>query len=178
MLCYNFDAMDQSTTFDINKYFADIINSAGDIIIGKDLDGNIVSWNRGAEKEYGYKADEVIGKNISILVTPGNENEIIEILKKIKAGQTIEHYETVRKTKDGRNVDVSISVSPIKDSDGNIIGASTIGHDITNSKLIENENKEKYLEIERLNKMMTDRELKMIELKKENAELKEKLENK
>jgi PAS domain S-box-containing protein len=77
------------TSSDINKYLAEIINSADDIIIGKDLDGNIVSWNRGAEKIYGYTASEVIGKNISILVISGNENEITEILKKLRLDKTL-----------------------------------------------------------------------------------------
>jgi PAS domain S-box-containing protein len=120
--------------FDKEKYLASIIDSADDAIIGKDLNGVILSWNKGAEKIYGYSSDEIIGKNITILTVPENEDEIKKILKKVSEGEKIGHYETTGKTKDGRRINISLIVSPIKDSRNNIVGASTIAHDITGLK--------------------------------------------
>ncbi len=110
---------------------ASIIWFSEDAIIGKNLDGIITSWNLGAEKIYGYTESEVIGKPISILLPPGLENEMPQILGKIRSGEHIEHYETKRQTKDGRHIWVSLTISPIRDSNGRIVAASTIGRDIT-----------------------------------------------
>ncbi len=116
---------------------ASIIDSSEDAIIGKDLNGNIISWNRGAEKIYGYTPEEVVGKNISLL-TPGDRpDEIPEILRKIARGENVEHHESVRVTKDGRHLNVSISVSPLRDVKGDIVGASAIARDITTQKRAE-----------------------------------------
>jgi PAS domain S-box-containing protein len=126
---------------DLNtQYFlATIVESSDDAIISKTLDGIITSWNKGAEKIFGYKADEVIGKSIVILMPPNRENEEPGILEKLRRGEKIDHYETVRITKDGRLLDISITVSPVKDSKGNIIGASKIARDITEKKKAERE---------------------------------------
>jgi PAS domain S-box-containing protein len=113
---------------------AAIVESSDDAIIGKDLDGIIRSWNRGAERLYGYRAEEVIGKPISFLIPPDHPNELPAILERLKHGERIEHYETVRVCKDGRRLDVSLSISPIKDESGRIIGASKIARDITEHK--------------------------------------------
>ncbi len=118
---------------------ADIVKFSDDAIIGKTLDGIIISWNRGAEIIYGYTESEVIGKPIKILIPPEQENEVPRILEKIKSGEHIEHYEAVRQTKDGRKIQMSLTISPVRDSEGKIITASTIAHDITERKKAENE---------------------------------------
>ncbi len=110
---------------------ASIVDSSADAIIGKDLDGTITTWNRGAEAMYGYSADDVIGKNISLLTSKERPDEIPQILAKIARGERIEHYESVRVTKDGRHLNVSISISPIRESGDRIVGASAIARDIT-----------------------------------------------
>lgn len=114
-----------------------IIESADDAIISKTLEGVITSWNVGAERIFGYQADEVIGKPVTILIPPDHLDEEPEILRKIKAGEPVEHYETVRVRKDGTPVDISLTVSPIKTADGKIIGASKIARDISERKRAE-----------------------------------------
>ncbi|MGA2227945.1 MAG: PAS domain S-box protein, partial [Syntrophobacteraceae bacterium] len=113
---------------------AAIVESSEDVIIGKNLDGIITSWNRGAEKIYGYTASEIVGKPISTLLPPGLEDEVLQILGKIESGEHIEHYETVRRRKDGRDIFMSLTISPIRNAEGRIVGASTIGRDITERK--------------------------------------------
>ncbi|MCX6170179.1 MAG: PAS domain S-box protein [Ignavibacteriales bacterium] len=120
---------------------AAIVESSEDAIIGKNLDGVITSWNKGAEKIYGYTENEMIGKSISLLVPLKNNNEVPVILEKLKLGEIIDHYETIREKKDGKEIYMSLSISPIKDQEGKIIGASSIGRDITERKRIEEEMK-------------------------------------
>ncbi|HWQ18643.1 MAG TPA: PAS domain S-box protein [Methanotrichaceae archaeon] len=110
---------------------ASIVESSDDAIITKTSRGIITSWNRGAERIYGFLASEVIGKPISILIPPGYTDEVPSILERINHGESIHHYETVRRRKDGQTIHVSVSISPIKDKQGQIIGASTIARDIT-----------------------------------------------
>jgi PAS domain S-box-containing protein len=117
---------------------AAVVESSEDAIISKTLEGVITSWNRGAQRIYGYSPEEVVGRHISILVPSDNPDEIPAILAKLRRGQKIEHYETVRVTKDGRRLDISLTISPIRDSAGNITGASTIARDITERKRTEN----------------------------------------
>jgi hypothetical protein len=113
---------------------ASIIDSSEDAILSKDLNGVITSWNRGAEHIYGYTSEEAIGKHISLL-TPGDHTaEISKILGQIALGETVEHHESVRVTKDGRQLNVSISVSPLRDASDKIVGASVIARDITAQK--------------------------------------------
>jgi PAS domain S-box-containing protein len=116
---------------------AAIVESSEDAIIGKDMGGIITSWNKGAEKIYGYSENEVIGKPITILVKQGQSDEIHQIIERIKSGEHIAHFETVRKRKDGHDIHVSLTVSPIRDSEGNIVASSTIGRDITRRKQID-----------------------------------------
>ena len=111
-------------------FLAAIVESSDDAIIGKTLEGTISSWNEAAEAMYGYRADEVIGKPISLLVPPDRQNEMSQILGSIRRGQRLSHFETVRVTKDGRLIEVSVTVSPVKDAAGAIVGAATIAHDI------------------------------------------------
>ena len=108
-----------------------LIESADDAIISKTLDGIITSWNAGAQRIFGYTADEAIGKSVTILIPEGHLDEEPAILAKLRAGQRIEHYETIRMRKDGKLIDISLTVSPIIGPDGRIIGASKIARDIT-----------------------------------------------
>jgi len=111
-----------------------IIESADDAIISKTLEGVIASWNKGAERIFGYKADEIIGRSVLTLIPPELQSEEPGILARIRAGDRIEHYETVRVRKDGTRLDISLTVSPIRGADGRIIGASKIARDITERK--------------------------------------------
>jgi PAS domain S-box-containing protein len=111
-----------------------VAETSEDAIITKDLNGIIISWNKGAEGVFGYEADEVIGKSVSILIPPERHDEEPSILERIRRGQRIEHYETVRQRKDGTLIDISLSVSPLADATGVIVGASKIARDITEQK--------------------------------------------
>lgn len=115
-------------------WLAAIIESADDAIISKTLEGIITSWNRGAEHLFGYTADEVIGKPVTILIPLDHIDEEPQILGRIRRGERVEHYETVRVGKDGRLIDISLTVSPIRSADGTIIGASKIARDISDRK--------------------------------------------
>jgi two-component system, cell cycle sensor histidine kinase and response regulator CckA len=115
-----------------------IVESSYDAIVGADLLGNITSWNKSAERIYGYSAEEAVGRPLSaILIPSGMENEESAILNRLRAGESVEHYETVRKRKDGALIEISLTVSPIKDGNGEIIGASKISRDITERKRFE-----------------------------------------
>ncbi len=116
---------------------AAIVQSSEDAIIGKNLDGIITSWNKGAEKIYGYNESEVIGKPISILVPPGREDEFLRIIEEIKSSKHIEHYQTLRRKKDGHSIHMSLTISPIIDAEGKVVAASTIGRDISERKRAE-----------------------------------------
>jgi PAS domain S-box-containing protein len=116
---------------------ASIVDSSEDAILSKDLTGIVMSWNRGAERMYGYPAEEVVGKHISILAPSDRSDEISKILQKIVEGETVDHYESVRVTKDGRPLEVSLSVSPLTNAIGEVVGASVIARDITSQKRAE-----------------------------------------
>jgi two-component system sensor kinase FixL len=116
-----------------------IVESSNDAIVGKDLNGIIKSWNQGAQRLFGYTADEVIGKPVTILMPTDRQNEEPMILARIRRGERIDHYETVRQRKDGRLLDISLTVSPIRNAEGRIIGVSKIARDITDRKKAEAE---------------------------------------
>lgn len=116
---------------------AAIVNSSDDAIIGKDLDGIITSWNAGAEKIFGYRAEEMLGCPVLRLIPPDRHIEERHILEKIRQGERVQHFETVRQTKDGRLIDVSVTISPILDATGTVIGASKVARDITAHKRAE-----------------------------------------
>ncbi len=116
---------------------ASIVESSDDGIISKTLTGTIQSWNTGAEKIYGYCAAEIKGQSIEILAIPERPKEMPQILENIRAGATIDHYETVHLRKDGQQIDVSLTISPIKDATGAVTGVSTISRDISDSKRVE-----------------------------------------
>jgi len=129
---------------------AAIVESSDDAIIGKTLDGIILTWNRAAERLYGYSAEEMKGQPVSVLLPPERPNELIAFLERVRRGEGIAHYETVRCRKDGRRIDVSLTVSPIKNAAGNIIGASAIARDITQRKQAERQLKKALKEKELL----------------------------
>jgi PAS domain S-box-containing protein len=116
---------------------AAIVQSSEDAIIGKDLNGIITSWNPGAEKIYGYSEEEVLGRSIGILLPPGHDDEGTQIMKRIMAGEHIEHYEAVRCRRNGDHLLMSLTISPIRNADGAVIAASTIARDITGKKRTE-----------------------------------------
>jgi PAS domain S-box-containing protein len=124
---------------DSQSRLALIVNSSQDAIIGKSLDGIITHWNKGAEEMYGYPAHEMIGRSITTLCPDEREDEIPGILEKIRRGERVEYFESVRLTKDGRRLQVSVSVSPIHDADGKVVGASAIARNITSHKKIEDQ---------------------------------------
>ena len=123
----------------ISAYLASIVQSCDDAIIGKTLDGIVVSWNAGAERLYGYSVEEVIGRSISLLIPSYRPEELPEIFNTIKRGESVEGLETVRIRKGGKPVEVSLTISPIKDATGRVVGASTVARDITRRKQEENE---------------------------------------
>jgi len=114
-----------------DAFLAAVISSSSDAILSKDLNGIITSWNKGAERIFGFSADEAIGKPVTIIFPPDRLDEEPGILARIRRGEMIDHYETVRRRKDGTLVDISLTVSPIKDAHGKIIGASKVARDIT-----------------------------------------------
>jgi PAS domain S-box-containing protein len=116
---------------------AAIVESSDDAIISKTLEGIITSWNKGAERTYGYSAEEAVGQRISMLVPPERPNEIPRILESIRRGEKVDHFETARMAKDGRRLEISLTVSPIRNSAGDIVGASTIARDISERKRAE-----------------------------------------
>jgi PAS domain S-box-containing protein len=113
---------------------AAVVQSSRDAIVAKDLNGIITDWNKSAERIFGYQAKEIIGKSILTLIPTERQNEETEILRKIRKGQSIDHYETVRSHKDGRLITVSLTISPVRDANGRIIGVSKIARDITEQK--------------------------------------------
>jgi len=120
-----------------SSLLAAIVENSDDAIIGKSLDGTILSWNAGAQKIYGYSAIEAVGRSISILVPPDQIDDLELILEKIKQGKPVFHYETHRMRKDGTQIQVSLTLSPVKDRSGKLVGASTIARDITERKKAE-----------------------------------------
>ena len=122
-------------------WLASIVESSHDSIVSTDIGRVITTWNNAAERLYGYTADEVIGRPVTILIPPDRQNEARTILQRIKCGERIKNYESVRQRKDGTLVDVSMTISPVKNAEGKIVGASTIARDITERKLAETREK-------------------------------------
>lgn len=108
-----------------------IVESSDDAIIGKNLDGIITSWNRGAQRLYGYTEEEAVGRHISLIAPPEQADDIPEIMTRLRRGERIDHYETLRVTKDGKILNISLTVSPIRNQKGELVGASAIGRDVT-----------------------------------------------
>ena len=121
----------------LQTWLASIVESSDDAIIGKTLDGIVTSWNAGAERLFGYRADEMVGKSITRLFPPERADDLLPILGAVRRGERVDHFETERLRKDGQRIHVSLTVSPIKDPDGRIIGASKIARDVTERKRAE-----------------------------------------
>jgi PAS domain S-box-containing protein len=121
---------------------AAIVDSSDDAIISKDLDGIITSWNRAAERTFGYDAAEIVGQPITRIIPPDRQNEETEIIARLRRGERVDHFETVRMRKDGSLVEVSVTISPIYDSGGRIVGASKVARNITDQKRTEKELRE------------------------------------
>jgi len=123
----------------VTEYLAAIVESCDDAIVGKTIDGTIVSWNSGAERLYGYRSVEMVGRSVSALIPAYRPDELPGIMEKLKRGESVEDFETVRVRKDGTTVEVSVTLSPVRDAGGRIIGASSVARDITRRKQEENE---------------------------------------
>lgn len=134
-LTYNITERKQAE--ETRQLLAAIVESSDDAILGKTLDGTIVSWNKGAENLYGYTFAEINGKPLSLLIPPDYADDFPEIMDRLRRGERVQHYETVRQRKDGTRIDVSLTASVIKNASGNIIGASVIARDITRRKQAE-----------------------------------------
>ena len=119
-----------------SKLLASIVDSSDDAIIGKTLDGVITTWNRAAERIYGYQAEEIIGQSISLLIPPDRPGEMTKILDRIRIGERVGPYDTTRRRKDGATIAISLTVSPIHDAAGRVVGASSIARDITERERI------------------------------------------
>jgi PAS domain S-box len=172
------DTTERKRGLEMQARLAAIVESSEDAIVGKDTEGVITSWNRGAERLFGYTAHEAIGRSITIIVPPDRLDEESEILAHIRRGERIEHLETVRRTKDGGLLDISLTISPLRDWQGQIVGASKIARDITDRKRAEEALRQSHAELqghaeelERFNRLAVGREERMIELKKEVNEL-------
>lgn len=135
------DLSDRDRDRRIFSQLASIVESSNDAIVSKDLDGVIQSWNRGAERLFGYRPEEAIGKSVTILIPSDRLGEEADILARIRRGERVETYETIRQRKDGSQLHVSLTVSPMRDVDGRVIGASKIARDITDRKAAEAQQK-------------------------------------
>ena len=124
----------KSTFIPADLLYEAIVDSSDDAIVSKDLHSTIMSWNKGAERIFGYSAEEMIGESIIKLLPPDRPNEEAQILARLQRGEQVEHFETRRQRKDGRVIDVSLTISPIRNSEGVIVGASKIARDITEQK--------------------------------------------
>jgi len=131
------DLSERRVSDNARAFLAAIVESSDDAIVSKTLDGVVTSWNRGAESIFGYKAEEMIGQPITRLFPPDRISEEDLILDRIRRGQRVEHFETVRHRKDGREIDVSVTISPIRDGSGRVVGASKTARDITEKKRAE-----------------------------------------
>ncbi len=131
------DLTGRKATEELQGRLAAIVASSDDAIVSKDLEGRVLSWNSGAERLFGYVAAEMIGRSMTVLLPPDRIDEEAEILRRVRAGERVEPFETVRLRKDGREVYVSVTASPVRDGEGRVIGVSKIGRDVTQRKLTE-----------------------------------------
>src|SRR5688572_12678169 len=125
----------QQPTVPADSFLAAIVDSADDAIVSKDLNGVVNSWNKAAEKIFGYTAAEMVGHPITRIIPPERIHEETHILSRIRQGERVEHFSTVRRRKDDKDIEVSVTISPIRDAAGKIIGASKIARDITRERI-------------------------------------------
>ncbi|HEV3220337.1 MAG TPA: PAS domain S-box protein, partial [Candidatus Acidoferrales bacterium] len=137
------DIRARKLTEEFPSRLAAIVESSDDAIISKDLNGTITSWNAAAERIFQYTSQEAIGQHITLIIPPELREEEVQILKRLRNGERIDHSETIRVAKNGQRLNISLTVSPIRDSHGRVIGASKIARDVTDRKRIENELREK-----------------------------------
>ena len=135
--CFTHDITDRKRAEESQSRLAAIVESSDDAIISKTLDGVIRSWNAGAERIFGYTAEEAVGRPITLIIPPERLDEERTILERLRRGERVEHFETVRVAKDGRRLDISLTVSPVRDDEGRVIGASKVARDITERKRAE-----------------------------------------
>jgi PAS domain S-box-containing protein len=136
------DITDRKQTEQASNLLAAVVDSSDDAIVSKNLDGIITSWNKGAEHIFGYTAKEAVGQHITLIIPDNRLSEETMILSKLRAGERIAHFDTVRRRKDGTLIDVSITVSPVRDGSGRIIGASKVARDVTDRKKLERQKTE------------------------------------
>jgi PAS domain S-box-containing protein len=129
--CFTRDVTEQRQAEQLTRHLASIVASSDDAIFSKNLNGIVTSWNAAAERIFGYTADEIIGRSITLLIPPERLGEEVTILSRLGRGERIDHFETVRQRKDGTRLDVSVTISPVKNARGKVIGASKIARDIT-----------------------------------------------
>src|SRR5688572_73052 len=127
------------TPLEAQAHLAAIVASSDDAIVSKTLDGVVTSWNEGARRIFGYAAEEIVGRPITVIIPKERLDEEPRILARLRAGERVDHFETVRQTKDGRLIDVSVTISPVRDSTGRIVGASKIARDITMQRQVQRE---------------------------------------
>jgi two-component system sensor histidine kinase UhpB len=130
-------ATDHREEAELRARLAAIIDSSDDAIVSKTLDGVITSWNRGAERLFGYTTSEAVGKHIFLIIPDDRHAEEEDVLARLRRGEKIDHFETIRQTKDGRRIPISLTVSPIRDASGRIVGASKVARDITERTLVQ-----------------------------------------
>ena len=135
--CFMFDVTEQKRGEETRSLLAAIVAASDDAIISKTLDGIVLSWNEGAQRLFGYSPAEIVGRSIDLIIPPELREEERQILRRISQGERVEHFETVRLTKDGRRIDVSLTVSPVRDDTGRVIGASKVARDISERKRVD-----------------------------------------
>jgi len=138
------------------RHLAKVVESSDDAIVSKDLNSIITSWNPAAERMFGYTSDEAIGKSIRLLIPDHLQNEEDVVLAKIRAGEKVDHYETIRQRKDGTRLHVSLTVSPIRDQSGAVIGASKIARDVSERVAMEHDNQRLFAEAREANRVKDD----------------------
>jgi PAS domain S-box-containing protein len=140
--CFTRDVTDRKRAAETHELLAAIVEASDDAVVSKTLDGVITSWNGGAERIFGYSAAEAVGRSIELIIPPDRLGEERDILARLRRGERIEHFETLRRAKDGRLMDISLTISPVRDATGRVVGASKIARDITDRKRAELERDE------------------------------------
>jgi len=149
-------SLPQASEGAMRTLLSNIVNSSDDAIVSKTLDGVVTSWNHAAQRVFGYTAEEMIGKPISILFPPDRQDEEPAILERIRRGERVDHFETIRVHKSGALLEISVTISPVKDETGRIVGASKVARDITEQKRIQRELAKLNDELQRANRMNSE----------------------